>query len=101
MIQSSYGVIGLLLLLACLTAAGSESDLRPRAVRSSVCQEHTDLHSRMDAVEKRMEGTVENLEAELAALLDAIHDTQWSPLLDKPGQTAVDILQDPEQRGRS
>ncbi|XP_004076913.1 placenta-specific protein 9 [Oryzias latipes] len=101
MIQSSYSVIGLLLLLAGITAAGPESDLQPRAVRSSVCQEHIDLHSRMDAVEKRIESTVENLEAELAALLDAVQDSQWSPLLDKTGQTVVDILQDPEQRSRS
>jgi len=32
--------------------SGPESDLRPRAARSSACQEHTNLHNRMDVVEK-------------------------------------------------
>ncbi|GLD70689.1 placenta-specific protein 9 [Lates japonicus] len=78
-----------------------EPDLRPRAVRSSACQEHTNLHSRLDVVEKKVEDTVEKLEAELAALLDEIEAPKWRPLLDNTGKTAVDILEDPEQRGQS
>lgn len=39
-------------LFASLLLSGPEPDLRPRAVRSSACQEHTNLHKRMDAVEK-------------------------------------------------
>ncbi|KAG7999910.1 hypothetical protein GBF38_001986, partial [Nibea albiflora] len=80
---------------------GPDSDLRPRAVRSTVCQEHVNLHARLDGVEKKVEDTVENLETELAALLDAIGDPKWRPLLDKTGQKTVDILEDPEQRGQS
>ncbi|KAM8738204.1 placenta-specific protein 9-like [Acanthopagrus latus] len=93
--------VGLVLLLIGYTAAGPEPDLQPRAVRSSACQEHTDLHGRLDAVEKKVEDTVENLEAELTALLDAIEAPKWRPLLDNRGRTAVDILEDPGQMGRS
>ncbi|TMS04719.1 Placenta-specific protein 9 [Larimichthys crocea] len=93
--------VGLIFLLIGYTAAGPDSDLRPRAVRSTVCQEHVNLHTRLDIVEKKVEDTVENLETELAALLDAIEDPKWRPLLDNTGQKTVDILKDPEQRGQS
>ncbi|KAM4591463.1 placenta-specific protein 9-like [Odontesthes bonariensis] len=93
--------VGLLLILIGYTAAGPESDLRPRAVRSSACQEHANLHNRMDVVEKRVENTVGKLEAELAALLEYLDDPQWRPLLENTPKTTVDILQDPEQRARS
>lgn len=45
-----------------------------------------------------MEDTVENLEAELDALLDVIEDPGWRPLLDNRG-IAVDVLEDPAKRG--
>lgn len=45
-----------------------------------------------------MEDTVEKLEVELAALLDAIEAPKWRPLLDDTGKTAVDILEDPGHR---
>ncbi|KAM9345222.1 placenta-specific protein 9-like [Symphorus nematophorus] len=93
--------VGLIFLLIGYTAAGPEPDLRPRAVRSSACQEHTNLHNRLDVVEKKVEDTVDKLEVELAALLDTIEDPKWRPLLDNTGRTAVDILEDPEQRGQS
>ncbi|XP_032398011.1 placenta-specific protein 9 isoform X1 [Etheostoma spectabile] len=91
--------LGLLFLLIGYAAAGPgpEPELRPRAVRSSACQEHTNLHNRLDVVEKKVEDTVEKLEDELAALLDAIEDPKWRPLLDNTGKTAVDILEDPGQ----
>ncbi|XP_019946477.1 placenta-specific protein 9 [Paralichthys olivaceus] len=99
MIQSPTSSIGLLLLLIGYAAAGPEPDLRPRAVRSSACQEHTNLHNRLDVVEKKVEDTVEKLEVELAALLDTIEAPNWHPLLDNAGQTTVDILEEPVQRG--
>ncbi|KAK5853631.1 hypothetical protein PBY51_014769 [Eleginops maclovinus] len=90
--------VGLIFLLIGYTAAGPEPDLLPRAVRSSACQEHTSLHNRLDVVEKKVEDTVEKLEVELAALLEAIEAPKWSPLLDNTGKPAVDILEDPEWR---
>ncbi|KAM6916272.1 uncharacterized protein FYW49_009363 [Xenentodon cancila] len=96
---SSAGLLLLLLLAGC-TAAGP-ADLRPGAVRSSACQEQTNLHNRLDVVEKRVESTVEKLEAELASLLDAVESDQWRHLLDNVRKTTVDILQDPEHRDRS
>lgn len=50
---------------------------------------------------QKVEDTVENLEVELAALLDVIEDPKWRPQLDNTGRTAVDILEDPEKRGQS
>ncbi|XP_034464266.1 placenta-specific protein 9-like [Hippoglossus hippoglossus] len=99
MIQSPTSSIGLLLLLIGYAAAGPEPDLRPRAFRTSACQEHTNLHNRLDVVEKKVEDTVEKLEVELAALLDTIEAPKWRPLLDTAGQTTVDILEEPLQRG--
>ncbi|CAB1443881.1 unnamed protein product [Pleuronectes platessa] len=99
MIQSPTSSIGLLLLLIGYAAAGPEPDLRPRAVRTSACQEHTNLHTRLDVVEKKVEDTVEKLEVELAAVLDTIQAPKWRPLLDTAGQTTVDILEEPLQRG--
>lgn len=90
--------VGLLVFLIGCSSSDPEVDLRPRAVRSSVCQEHVNLHNRIDAVEKTVEDTVEKLEVELVALLDRIEDPQWSPLVDSTGQNTVDILEDPEQR---
>ncbi|TKS85249.1 Placenta-specific protein 9 [Collichthys lucidus] len=91
--------VGLIFLLIGYTAAGPDSDLRPRAVRSTVCQEHVNLHTRLDGVEKKVEDTVENLETELAALLDAIEDPKWRPLLDNTGQKTVGYPQGPRAEG--
>ncbi|XP_054885336.1 placenta-specific protein 9-like [Poeciliopsis prolifica] len=101
MTRPSCSSAGLLLLLIGCAAAGPESDRRPRAAQSSVCQEHTNLHNRLDVVEKRVENTVMKLEGELAALMEAIEAPQWRPLLDTHGKTVVDILEDPGQRRQS
>ncbi|XP_014009623.1 uncharacterized protein isoform X1 [Salmo salar] len=85
-------LLGLLLLLIGYAAAGPESELQPRDVRSSACQDHSTLHDRMDVVEKHVEDTVQKLEAELAMLLDAIEAPEWSPLLETVGKPVVDIL---------
>ncbi|KAM6997538.1 placenta-specific protein 9-like isoform 1-T2 [Tautogolabrus adspersus] len=98
MTRPSSSSFGLILLLIGYAAAGPEPDLQPRAVRLSACQEHTNLHNRLDVVEKKVEDTVEKLEAELAALLEAVEAPKWRPLLDNTGQTAVDILEDPVQK---
>ncbi|KAK2823961.1 hypothetical protein Q5P01_021136 [Channa striata] len=98
MIYSPTSSIGLLLLLIGFAVAGPESDPRPRAVHFSACQEHTNLHHRMDVVEKKVEDTVEKLEVELAALLEAVEAPTWRPLLDNNGKTDVDILEEPVQR---
>lgn len=58
-------------------------------------------HNYVSCFLQKVEDTVENLETELAALLDAIEDPKWRPLLDNTGQKTVDILKDPEQRGQS
>uniref|UniRef100_A0A1A8HCR6 Placenta-specific protein 9 n=1 Tax=Nothobranchius korthausae TaxID=1143690 RepID=A0A1A8HCR6_9TELE len=91
----------LLLFLVGFTTAGLELDRQPRAVHPSACQEHINLHRRLDAVEKKVEDTVEKLDVQLAALVDAIETSEWRPLLDTTGQTNVDILEDPEQRDQS
>ncbi|KAL0964295.1 hypothetical protein UPYG_G00321920 [Umbra pygmaea] len=85
-------LLGVLLLLIGYISAGPESELQPRAVRSSACQDHSILHDRLDVVEKRVEDTVQKLESELAVLMDAIEAPQWSPLLDGVGKPVVDIL---------
>ncbi|CAL8299431.1 unnamed protein product [Merluccius merluccius] len=89
--------IGLLLLLPLLLLIGScvatgHSGIKPRAVRSSACQDHSRLHNRLDVVEKKVEDTVEKLEEELAILLDAIEAPEWGPLVDITGKPSVDIL---------
>ncbi|XP_071011862.1 placenta-specific protein 9-like [Oncorhynchus clarkii lewisi] len=84
--------LGLLLLLIGYAAAGPESALQPRDVRSSACQDHSTLHDRLDVVEKHVEDTVQKLEAELAMLLEAIEAPEWSPLLETVGKPVVDIL---------
>jgi len=47
---------------------------------------------------QKVEDTVEKLEAEMAALLDAIDAPKWRPLVDNAETTAVDIFEDPGQR---
>ncbi|XP_041645827.1 placenta-specific protein 9-like [Cheilinus undulatus] len=93
--RPSLSLFGLIFLLIGYTAAGPEPDILPRAARSSACQEHMSLHNRLDVVEKKVEDTVEKLDVELTALLEAVEDPKWRPLLDNAGQTAVDILEDP------
>lgn len=90
--------LGLIFLLIGYTAAGPEPDPHPRVVRSSACQEHRNLHKRLDVVEKKVEDTVDKLDGELSALLEAIDAPEWRPLLDKPQQTTVDILKEPVQK---
>lgn len=58
-------------------------------------------HNYVSRLWQKVEDTVENLEAELTALLDAIEAPKWRPLLDSRGRTTVDILEDPGPRGRS
>ncbi|KAF4106191.1 hypothetical protein G5714_013853 [Onychostoma macrolepis] len=59
---------------------------------SNACQDQNALHDRMDGVEKRVDDSLQKLEAELALLLDAVEAPEWSPLLDKP---LIDILDEP------
>lgn len=94
----STSLAALLFLLIGYAVAGPDSNLKPRAVRSSACQDHTSLHGRLDVVEKKVEETVGKLEAELALLQDAIEAPEWSPLLDTTGKAAVDIFDDPGER---
>ncbi|KAM8859907.1 uncharacterized protein AB9W97_019709 [Spinachia spinachia] len=90
--------VGLILLLIGCSAAGPETDKHPRAVRLSACQEHTNLHGRLDVVEKKVEDRVEKLEVELAALLDVVGAPESRPVWDNTGNVLVDILEDPGQR---
>ncbi|KAF7652575.1 hypothetical protein LDENG_00095110 [Lucifuga dentata] len=98
MTHPSTSSLALLLLLIGFAAAGPESDLRLRTMRSSACQEHMNLHTRLDVAEKKLEDTVEKLEVELVALLDDIESPKWRPLLDNSGKATVDILDDPGER---
>lgn len=45
---------------------------------------------------QKVEDTVENLESQLASLLQAIQDPKWRPLLDNVERTTVNVLEDPE-----
>ncbi|KAI7806044.1 putative placenta-specific protein 9 [Triplophysa rosa] len=82
--------VTLLMLLIGQISAGPDT-----VSRLNSCQDHNVLHNRMDAVEKRLEDTVEMLETELAVLLDAIEAPEWSPLLDTDSSSPViDILQE-------
>ncbi|CAJ1066938.1 placenta-specific protein 9-like isoform X1 [Xyrichtys novacula] len=100
MARLSSSLVGLIFLLIGYAAAGPDPDPRPQAVRSSACQEHVNLHNRLDVVEKqKVEDTVEKLELELGALLEVIDAPEWRPMLDNTGKTVVDILEDPAQRG--
>ncbi|KAJ8359869.1 hypothetical protein SKAU_G00163940 [Synaphobranchus kaupii] len=82
---------GLFLLLIGQALTEPQSDPLPRADQISVCDKHTSLHDRLDVVEKRVEDTVQKLEAELSLLLDAIEAPEWRPLLDTAAP-AIDIL---------
>ncbi|KAM9847966.1 placenta-specific protein 9-like [Aulostomus maculatus] len=95
MTRPSTSSVGLFLLLIGYAVAVPEFERRPRAVPSSACEEHTKLHSRLDVVEKKVEDTVDKLEDELAALLDAIEAPKWRPMLENTGKP-VDILEQPE-----
>ncbi|KAM8851838.1 placenta-specific protein 9-like [Synchiropus picturatus] len=87
--------LGLLFFIGFILA-GAELDRAPRALPSGACQDHSSFHSRLDQVEKKVELTVEQLEEELAALLDVIEAPKWRPLLENPEKT-IDILQDPAE----
>ncbi|XP_036402025.1 placenta-specific protein 9-like [Megalops cyprinoides] len=91
MAHPSPALLGLLLFLIGQAATGPVSDPLPRADQAAACQKHSALHNRLDVVEKRVDDTVQKLEAELALLLDAIEAPEWSHLLDT-GKPAVDIL---------
>ncbi|XP_056903461.1 placenta-specific protein 9-like [Takifugu flavidus] len=94
----SSSSLGLLLLLIAGAAAGPELDRNP----PGACQEHANLHSRLDLVEKRVEDTVGTLEVELASLLEAIEAPKWRPLLGKPGEETVDdVLEEARREVRS
>ncbi|KAJ8417993.1 hypothetical protein AAFF_G00137020 [Aldrovandia affinis] len=83
--------LGLLLLLIGQALTGPQSELLPRADQAPACKQHISLHDRLDVVEKRVEDTVQKLEAEISLLLDAIEAPEWSPLLDT-GATVINIL---------
>ncbi|XP_061084905.1 placenta-specific protein 9-like [Conger conger] len=82
---------GLFLLLIGPAMTGPQSDPTPRADQEPVCQKHSTLHDRLDVVEKRVENTVQKLEAELSLLLDAIEAPEWGPLLEN-ASPSIDIL---------
>ncbi|KAG9344386.1 hypothetical protein JZ751_011055 [Albula glossodonta] len=91
MAQPTAVSLGLLLILIGQAVTGPQSDPPPRTDQGSACQEHSALHDRLDVVEKRVEDTVQKLEAELSLLLDAIEAPEWSPLL-VTGTPVIDIL---------
>jgi len=52
-------------------------------------------------LQKKVEDTVEKLEAELAILLDAIDAPEWRPLLDTSGKPSMDIFDGPEDASQT
>ncbi|KAF4090457.1 hypothetical protein AMELA_G00052680 [Ameiurus melas] len=68
--------VALLLFLIGHMLAVPERDPVNRNTHIAPCQEHSKLNDRLDAVEKRVEETVQKLEAELAVLLDTIQAHQ-------------------------
>ncbi|TWW54491.1 hypothetical protein D4764_0211220 [Takifugu flavidus] len=87
-----------MLVLRLSPGFGPELDRNP----PGACQEHANLHSRLDLVEKRVEDTVGTLEVELASLLEAIEAPKWRPLLGKPGEeTEDDVLEEARREVRS
>ncbi|KAI5107897.1 hypothetical protein C0J45_1491 [Silurus meridionalis] len=87
--------VALFLLLIGHMLAVPEIDPESRKDHTAPCKENSNsnLNDRLDAVEKRVEETVQKLEAELAVLLDTIQAPEWSSFLniDTTGP-AVDIL---------
>ncbi|KAG7333915.1 hypothetical protein KOW79_002322 [Hemibagrus wyckioides] len=73
--------LAVLLLLIGHVLAVPEIDPANRNTHVTPCQDHNKLNDRLDAVEKRVEETVQKLEAELAVLLDTIQAPEWSSLL--------------------
>ncbi|XP_029465348.1 placenta-specific protein 9-like [Rhinatrema bivittatum] len=61
--------------------ADPASVLHGSTERSSWCNEHKTLHSRLDAVEEKVEKTVEYLYSEVETLLDTITHSAQIPSL--------------------
>ncbi|KAK2852500.1 hypothetical protein Q7C36_007701 [Tachysurus vachellii] len=89
--QSIY--LAVLLLLIGHMFAVHEIDPANRNNHVTPCQDHSKLNDRLDAVEKRVEETVQKLEVELAELLNTIQASEWSSVLSSDtAAAAVDIL---------
>ncbi|TSK22646.1 hypothetical protein Baya_2004 [Bagarius yarrelli] len=90
MAHQSICVSALLFLIAQVLTVPESN---PVNTHVTPCQAHSKLNDRLDSVEKRVEETVQKLEAELAVLLDTIQASEWSSILnaDTAGP-AVDIL---------
>ncbi|XP_030060731.1 placenta-specific protein 9 [Microcaecilia unicolor] len=63
------------------------------AARSAWCTQHKTLHTHLDAIEEKVEKTVEYLYSEVKTLLDTITDTAQSPPL-PTGIPILDIFDD-------
>ncbi|XP_044276242.1 placenta-specific protein 9 [Varanus komodoensis] len=57
------------------------------------CDDHSAIHRRLDAIQERMEKTVDSLDSEVTSLLNTVSETAWSVPL-PPGSPQVDLLED-------
>lgn len=75
------GALAVLLLLleeGCLNAEPVVG--RPENMaRSNWCNEHRTLHRRIDAVEEKVEKTIEHLYSEVKTLMDTMANPAWQP----------------------
>lgn len=94
MAQCSTCISLLLLLIGQISAEPQSAPARRDSI-SATCKEQNTLSNRLDAVEKRVEDTVQKLEEDLAGLLDAIESPEWSFLLNSNNAgPAVHILEE-------
>uniref|UniRef100_A0A8D2JEJ0 Placenta-specific protein 9 n=1 Tax=Varanus komodoensis TaxID=61221 RepID=A0A8D2JEJ0_VARKO len=56
------------------------------------CDDHSAIHRRLDAIQERMEKTVDSLDSEVTSLLNTVSETAWSVPL-PPGSPQVDLLE--------
>ncbi|XP_072559548.1 placenta-specific protein 9-like [Paramormyrops kingsleyae] len=79
-----------LLLTLSLVLLG-QANTGPQAVPITACKNHAALHSRLGDVEKRVEDTVRQLEADMQDLLGVIEAPEWKLVFDA-GDPTIDIL---------
>ncbi|XP_069837006.1 placenta-specific protein 9 [Dendropsophus ebraccatus] len=81
----------LVVLEGTLTAADPASTLHRD--REEWCKEHQKVHKRLDAVEERVQTTVEHLYSEVNSLLDTISGSSWA-LSVAPSGPLLDIFEE-------
>ncbi|XP_066454814.1 placenta-specific protein 9 [Eleutherodactylus coqui] len=81
----------LVLLNGSLTASSPASAIHRE--RGEWCNEHQRVHKRLDAIEEKVQTTVEHLYSEVNSLLSAISGSSWA-LSVTPSGPLLDIFED-------